>query len=1138
MTTLLIVFVAALYVGLLFALAWWGDREAEREGSFWTRPPIPTIVFCLTLTIYNTSWSFFGSVGRAAKTGWDFLPIYIAPIFVLVACQPMLRRLIAQSKAQNATSIADFLAARYGKSQTLAAVVTLASLSAVLPYIALQLKAIATAFQVLAGGVSTVTGDVPVYRDTTLAVAVATTAFVVMFGVRHSYATGRHRGLMLAVAFEGVVKLVAFVLVACYLLFGVFDGPGALLERAARDIPEISTRLLIPDFTNAAWYSNTLIALFAFLCLPHLFHVMVVENDRVRDLRVARVFFPAYLAVFSIFMLPIAIAGILTFDSAAGGDDFMLTLPLAADAPVIALIAFIGGLSAATGMVIVASLSLSTMLCNDVIMPLILRTGALPSSAAEDDMSSILILVRRAAVVVIILLAYGMHRLVGGAYPLTEIGLVSFVAVAQFGPALIAALYWPGAGRNGALAGMTAGIVIWAVLLLLPMQQAGFGTTAGINLGLDPISFATLVSLGCNVAIFVGLSLFERRFGGDRATVGQTLSDAVVSIADLRTLAIRFVGMDAGKHAFDAYLSNPGTGHRSLDSPSDTEAAHFTETLLAGAIGAASARVVMTATLKTRELSNTDARRALDQASEALRQNYALLQGTLEGVSQGICAFDADMRILAWNDRFRRLLDLPHGFVRVGLPLSELVSFNRARQEYDPRVLPALPSNRDLSTQTWPYTYERERPDGTMLEITFDRMPDGGFVSTYTDVSERHRAAEALRRAKATLEERVTERTHALEQAKVEAEDANIGKTRFIAAASHDLLQPLNAARLFVTALEDSLAAGPAGPRERRMARDAGAALRSTEVLIETLLEISSLDSAAVKPHPHAFRVADLLQPLATEFTAIARQGGLELKLVPSSLAVHSDPVLLRRILQNLLSNAVRHTRSGRILLGCRAHGDSVRIEVWDTGPGIDPREQQAIFQEFYRIRSDNGATEGMGLGLAIVTRIAALLGHQIGVVSRPGHGSCFHVTLPRAQLLDAPLADVLADERIDANDRALRLLCVDNDRSILAGLEAMLETWGHSVDSWDGRSAVPPRRPDAVLMDYHLDDGANGIERIQTLRDHWGDCVPALLLTADRSKNVRDTAAKAGIPLLQKPLRPAALRRFLGNVSRDPGHR
>jgi Na+/proline symporter/signal transduction histidine kinase len=1127
LTTLLIVLVAALYVVLLFTIAWWGDRQAERPRSLWDRAPVPTIVYCLTLTIYNTSWSFFGSVGRAAKTGWDFLPIYIAPAFILIACQPMLRRLIVQAKHQNATSIADFLAARYGKSQTLAAVVTLASLSALLPYIALQLKAVTLAFEALPGGSGAVARSVPFWRDTTFAVAIATAVFVVVFGVRHSHAKGRHRGLMLAVAFEGVVKIIAFIIVACFILFGMFDGPGSLLAEANARMPAVAQRLLTPDFSSPSWYSNTLIAVFAFLCLPHLFQTMIVENDRPGDLKAARIFFPSYLLLFSLFMLPIALAGILTFGNRVGGDEFMLALPLAAGSPRFALLAFIGGLSAATGMVIVASLSLSTMLCNDAIMPLLLRTRTLRNRTADADMSSILILVRRISVIAILLLAYGMHRLVGQAYALTEIGLVSFVAIAQFGPALLGALYWRRASRTGALVGITVGLALWAWTLLMPTGVTGAGQLFGA--GLDPISVATIASLLPNTLLFIGLSLLSRTpraepFPAEGSSAGS------VSIGDLRALAIRFLGAEAGRQAFDAYLK--GDADRdALARRASPAAARFTETLLAGAIGAASARVVMTAMLKADDLTQRAARRALDQASEALQQNYTLLRGTLEGVSQGICAFDPELRILAWNDRFCRLLDLPPGFVRLGLSLAELVAFNRKRDEYGDDVLPALLVNRDLSRQQWPYTYERERPDGTVLEVTYDRMADGGYVSTFTDVSERHRAAQALRRAKETLEERVEERTRALNRAKEEAEAANAGKTRFIAGASHDLLQPLNAARLFISALEEHLGTG-SRTREQRLARDASAALHSTEQLIETLLEISSLDSAAVKPNRRPLRLAEILDPLRSEFTALAAERGLAFTMVETDVAIESDALLLRRILQNLLSNAVRHTAQGRVLLGCRRVGARVRIEIHDTGPGIPAEQHGAIFGEFYRVARDARNEAGVGLGLAIVARIGALLDHPVSVRSIPGKGSCFAVEVPLATMVE-PAVAVAARAGPAFDSRSLTILCIDNDRAILAGLDALLCGWGHQVWLWDGVSRAEHPAPDLVLADFHLDTGVDGISLVETLRRGWRAATPAILITADRSVAVRERAVTADMMVLHKPVQPAALRRAVGGVVR-----
>jgi PAS domain S-box-containing protein len=540
----------------------------------------------------------------------------------------------------------------------------------------------------------------------------------------------------------------------------------------------------------------------------------------------------------------------------------------------------------------------------------------------------------------------------------------------------------------------------------------------------------------------------------------------------------------------------------------------------------------------------------LDEASEALRFNRKLLQATLENIGQGICVIDADYRIAAWNQRYLQLLDLPADMVRVGVPFADLVRFNERRGEYSAHDMKALLTNRDTANQQWPYRYERRRPDGTVLEIVANPLPEGGYVSTYTDVTERYRAAEALREANESLEHRVQERTDALQQAKAEAEAANASKTRFLAAASHDLLQPLNAARLFVSALEESMRGALPTPEQRSaecgMIDNAAASLRSTEMLLGGLLDISSLDAGNVRVQMRSFAIDELLGGLGVEFSALAQERGLRLKVVGCGAVVRSDPQLLRRILQNFLSNAIRYTPKGRVLLGCRrrrdpVHGDRLRIEVWDTGPGIPEAKRREVFEEFRRLGGENGggnpADKGLGLGLAIVDRIARLLGHPVTLRSTVGRGTGFAVEVPMEQSRATPVTRPVSTPA--ALSAGLLVLCIDNEEPILAGLRALLGQWGCRVatasDVTGALAALAPfdgALPDVVCVDYHVGDGQTGLAVLERLRELWDRPVKGLLLTADRSEAVRAEAERCGCGVLYKPVKPASLRRFLNGAA------
>lgn len=1150
----------AAYVAGLFALAWWGDRRAADGRGAALGGRAGTVVYALSLAVYNTSWSFYGSVGRAATSGWDFLPIYLGPAIVLILAHPVLAKTITLAKTHNVTSVADFIAARYGKSRTVAAAVTLTSLLSVLPYIALQLKAVGTSFDVLtAASGPPAPWWTALWGDTALATTLAMAAFAILFGVRHIHASEHHRGLMLAVAFESVAKLACFLAVGFFIVFGLFDGLGDILARAASD--ERLAGLLAPDPSAPGWIPHTVISVVAFLCLPQAFHVAVVENDSPAQLRTARWLYPTYLIALSALMVPVACAGRLTFGTSINPDTYMITLPVVAGAGPISLIAFLGGLSAAAGMVIVAVVALSTMLCNDVAVPLLLRsrgrTGVVPTS----DLTRTLLRLRRAGVITILGLAYAMERSVDQRYPLTQIGLMSFVAVAQFGPAFLGGLYWRRASRMGVLAGLACGFAVWGWSLLLPATGQVLSGTASMGMDetsrwpgslpsglfgaeiLDPISQATVWSLAANTCAFVLVSLLSRPSAVERSQAAIFVDgiaprmptgawQAILRLSHLRDLSVRLVGPERGGGAFDAYVAERRrNGGPALSEAgfADRDAVRFTENLVAGAIGAPSARVVMAASLEGRSLSREAALAMLDEASDALRFSRHLLERTLENVSQGIVVVDGELRVMAWNSRFLALLSLPSELVRVGLPLSEVIAYNAARGEYGAEEWPALIVNRDIGFETWPYNHVRRRPDGTALEASWNRLPDGGFVATYADVTDREQTADALRESNERLEERIRERTRELQAAKAAADAANASKTLFLAAAGHDLLQPLNAARLFAAALEEDL---DEDGRLPTLARNVSRSLASAERLIATILDISALDAGAVTTSPRTFLAEQVLSELRTEFEALAAAKGLSLRVVRSRLAVRSDPDLLRRILQNFLSNAVRHTSSGGVVLGCRRREAEVVFEVWDSGPGIPSERHREIFAEFRRLDPDAGP--GLGLGLAIVERIARLLGHRVALQSTVGRGSRFAVSVPREFKValeasptvlkpTAPLGRVLA-------------LCIDDDVQVLSGMTSLLESWGARCvparNLTEALEALAGAKPQVVLADRHLRDGADGLAALATLRERWGVRVPAALVTADRSESTRAVAQAACCEVLYKPLRPAALRRYLSGIA------
>lgn len=1163
-----IIAVALVYIGFLFAVASFGDRRLSRAKRGQGRP----YIYALSLAVYCTSWTFFGSVGLATTQGLNFLTIYIGPMLVFALGSPFLLRIVRLAKAQNITSIADFIAARYGKSQGVAALVALVAIIGSLPYIALQLKAVSASLVAMLGDFEGLGIHYPVIGDLALFVAVAMAVFAVLFGTRHIDATEHQEGLMLAVATESIVKLVSFLAVGLFVTFIMFSGPADLFAKAQEKgvLP-----VLTDGFSLSNWLVMTLLSALAIVLLPRQFHVAVVENTSEQEIRTAAWLFPLYLVLINVFVVPIAVAGLIAFPPGfINGDMYVLALPLSAGAQIMALIAFVGGLSAATAMVIVETVALAVMVSNDIFMPLMVRgrrTASDDSAPGVEtvsphiNMGHMLLTVRRIAIFAILLLAYLYYRITGEAQ-LAQIGLLSFAAVAQFGPALLLGLVWRRGTAAGAIAGIAAGIALWTYTLLLPsLIDAGlfphellvsgpFGIEmlrpqALLGIQAAPLTHGVLWSLALNLIFFVGVSLMRQPMPIERLQASVfveadrtpsapsfRLWRSPVTVGELVGTVARYLGEERTRASFESVAAMRGV---SLESgrEADFQLIRYAEHLLASAIGAASSRLVLSLMLRKRTVSTKAALKLLDDASAAIQYNREILQTALDHVRQGIAVFDRDLRLICWNRQFGDMLDLPSEIVRIGVGIDQIIRFNATSGLFGPGAVEEIVREKLSRYARRNVTFqERLSPRGVVMEVRVNTMPDGGVVVTFTDITPTVEAAEALERANETLERRVKERTKALEnlntqlaQAKAEADEANISKTRFLAAASHDILQPLNAARLYATSMVER--AGPG--EEGKLAQNVDASLEAVEDILGALLDISRLDAGAMKPEIAPFRIDDIFRQLDVEFAPLAKEKGLSLTFVPTSAAVRSDRRLLRRLLQNLVSNAIKYTPKGRVLIGVRHKRGRLRIQVLDTGLGVPQAKQKLIFKEFQRLDQGAKAARGLGLGLSIVERLARVLDHPIHLGSISGRGSVFTVEVPAAPPIPAQERASPPPPASNAALEGLMVLCIDNDPAILNGMEMLLTGWGCRVIQapgvFEALTLLRDHRvsPDVLLIDYHLDEG-DGIEAAKQLRWKLGQSLPAVLITADRSKRVRDTARATDMEVLNKPVRPAALRALL----------
>ncbi|WP_300717224.1 sensor histidine kinase [Hydrogenophaga sp.] len=664
----LVIGVSFAYLLLLFAVAHWGDLRAAQGRSVISSP----WVYALSMAVYCTAWTYFGSVGRAASSGVWFLPIYLGPMLAMLLAWMVVRKMIRIAKTYRITSIADFIASRYGKSPLLAGLVTLITVVGIVPYIALQLKAIASGYAVLTSplGMPAVQ-SADWWSDSTLYVALALAGFTIVFGARHLDSTERHEGMVAAIAFESVVKLVAFMAVGLFVCFGLFASPAALFDQA-HAVDELRRLMQFGQgqpFAYAQWLGLTLLAMLSVIFLPRQFQVMVVENVDENHLRRAVWAFPLYLLLINLFVLPIALGGLLHFGPGRmDPETFVLSLPLSQGQGALALFAFVGGLSAATGMVIVEAIAVSTMVCNDLVMPLLLRMRRF-GARASGDLTAVLLRIRRLAILGILLLGYLYFHLAGEAYALVSIGLISFAAVAQFAPALLGGMYWKGGTQRGALAGLLLGFACWAYTLMLPSLVKSGWLTAGFLeqgpwgwwllkpeaflglAGLDNLTHSLIWSLLANVAAYVGVSLW-------RAPTARETSQAVLfvdvfqrtpasrpvfwqgkaQVSALLPLVGRFLGVEAAQRLFEGYAVRVGA--RQIEQiPADARLVHFVETQLAGAIGSASARVMVASVVEEEALDLDDVMRILDEASQLRAYSHAL-----EEKSQSLERATADLR--------------------------------------------------------------------------------------------------------------------------------------------------------------------------------------------------------------------------------------------------------------------------------------------------------------------------------------------------------------------------------------------------------------------------------------------------------------------------------------------------------------
>jgi signal transduction histidine kinase/Na+/proline symporter len=1022
--------------------------------------------------------------------------------------------------------------------------VTIVALVGTMPYIALQLKAMVYSFQQLQLDQSLTSWHIGLVVSLVLAI------FTVLFGIRNIDVTERHPGVMLAIAFESLVKIVAFLAVGLFVCFVLYDSPSDIWHQANAD------KLLEQQLTSdniTSMFAMLVIAMAAFLSLPRQFQVMIVELKDQRDTWLSRRVFPLYLLVFAFFAAPLGLAGQMLLGNTVPSDTYVLFLPAVAEQRWLTLFAFLGAVSAASSMVVISAIALSTMLSNEIVFPLLYRKQKV-AQTDYDNFRQRLLNIRKLLALFVIMLGYGVF-IMTSPDTLSSLGEIAFGAFAQLTPALIAAFYWRRASLMGVYAGILVGFILWLSLNFLPQ----FGLYASpFSAGFLPAkTTSTLFSLGANIIVLWTMSLISRQSVQERVqaslflewqspTLAKVHKKRQIDVEELELLASRFVGEKKAKASFSLFLS--GNDKKQLGNPTYNQLLlQHTENTLAMVMGASSARLVLSSALEGRDIALDElAVLVEDASSEQQRFSQNLLQSAIENASEGISIVDEKLKLVAWNKKYLDLFDYPAELVYVGSPVSALIRHNVKRGlcgagDIDSQV------NRRLNflRRGSPHSSEREQANGQTIRIEGNPLPDGGFVMMFSDITAYRQAEQVLKEANLDLETRVYERTltlaktnEALAKAHEKAEQAHLKKSQYLKACSHDLMQPLEAARLFTSALsEQSSLTGD----QQRQVTNIDRALKAANDLLADLAEIARLESGNIKANVQTFALNDLFEDLAQEFAALAIEQNVEFRLVVSKVWVKSDRHLLRRIIQNLVGNAFRYASPGKVLLGARAFNNQVVIQVLDNGPGIPVEKQILVFEQFTQLNTPNTQSgRGLGLGLNITQSLAQLLGHSLSLQSKAMQGCKFSVHVEQAEPIISQR--LVASPNFTVALKNITVLCIDNDPDVLSGMVELLSAWQCNILAADSRESALQEfsnhmnEIDILLVDYQLgyqdgplgDEQVDGLTLIKDLRSQCHHSLPAILITATTEEGIEAKTKSYDVGYMRKLVKPAALRAMM----------
>lgn len=1140
----IIVMALVIYTILLYGSTIYASLNNTNISS----PFLRKLFYGLSFTAYSSGWIYLGALESADNEPWTYLPLFLGPFIVLIFFHRFFTKILVISHKENIPSIPIFLEKRYGNSKALAIVITLVCILIFIPYIALQLRAVTTLLSITFEYDSDY--SITAINYIVLAVTMCLAFLIILIsGRQENLVQNKYKSLLLIASIGAFLKAIAFIsvaLLACYLFYKNFT-----VQNLTIDIYSVTKSIFFKEFNLAEFIFQTLISMMAGICIIYLFQTNIAKEQKVKDFYTARWIFLFYLLIIVFCTVPIIIIGHLMIKD-IGSEYWLVVLPIYEKSNVLILLTLLGGFAATAGTTIICCFSLSRIINQTFFSNYSLSL----SSPSFFQLQTF----RWLSIIIILVLAFICHLCLSYQTTLSDIGWISFAGLVQLFPAMLGALYWRSANKQGVIVGIVLGISFWAITLLFPLllkhDISQFATNsiletlaASLPFNLSYITFCTTLAFIINFTVFFTFSLLSKKRAAEywQATkfinqngYNQGSNAFVVTVEDLLLIAARFIGDKKTLTLFENFAKEQKIP-LVLNNKATPELIYYTEHLLAEKLGSSTARAMVGSAIEGKEMQMEDVLLIADEASEVLRFNRSLLQGALEHIDQGISVIDKSLQLVFWNQRYMDLFDYPEDFITVGKPIGDIIYYNATRGMCGPGSIDEIVIKR-LKWLSLGSAHKSERvfPNGRVIEIIGNPMPSGGFVTSFTDITAYREAERKLQESNEHLEQRVDARTKelselntALIKAKSHAEQANESKTRFLAAVSHDLMQPLNAARLFASSLSQETLPSSA----KSLIDHLELSLSSAEELISDLLDISRLESGRIVPKNETVSLEILFDTINKEFSALIPDD-ISFKVHICHAFVKTDTKLLKRILQNFLTNAFRYGE-GRVILGARRLKGYIRIEVWDQGQGIPEDKQKIIFEEFKRLDShQTRAEKGLGLGLAIADGFCKLLNHPITVRSWIGKGSVFSVTVP---VSEPPQRSNNKDNDIPllpptpvSNIKTIDILCVDNEESILIGMKTLLSRWQCNVMTAKDQKEceeilAKDFRPQLLLIDYHLDSGYTGTELIRWIRNYLNSPdIPAIIISADNTPEIVEKIQQDKLDFIKKPIKPAQLRALI----------